>query len=177
VELVGPQGLDKKNRKNPFFMSLRLHSRASVFYPVSHIMKLLYEMVGALYIKVCISKSLANCYSSISLSVEPDHLICQYNSGGIYSSQSLYKVINFRGNRSGPSTCNLEIPHPIQKYFSLINYFFFSTWGVCISKSSCNVKNWKMPAAAPAASGSHTAHCHLFPLPHQLAIEIQKITV
>ena len=35
--------------------------------------------------------------STISFTDEKDSLIWQFNSHGVYSSRSLYKVINFRG--------------------------------------------------------------------------------
>jgi hypothetical protein len=35
--------------------------------------------------------------SGLELSSEEDEPVWQYNSSGIYSSQSLYRVINFRG--------------------------------------------------------------------------------
>jgi hypothetical protein len=35
--------------------------------------------------------------SSLEISSEEDEPMWQYNSSGVYSSQSLYRVINFRG--------------------------------------------------------------------------------
>lgn len=35
--------------------------------------------------------------STVTFSGEADSLICQFNSSGVYSSQSLYRIINFRG--------------------------------------------------------------------------------
>ena len=35
--------------------------------------------------------------STISFAKEEDSLIWQFNSNGVYSSQSLYKIINFKG--------------------------------------------------------------------------------
>jgi hypothetical protein len=58
--------------------------------------------------------------STISFSDEEDSLIWQFNSNGIYSSQSLYKVINFRGIMPVhvPAVWNLKIP-PRVLFFSL----------------------------------------------------------
>jgi hypothetical protein len=35
--------------------------------------------------------------TTINFSKEEDSLVWQFSSNGIYSSQSLYKVVNFRG--------------------------------------------------------------------------------
>jgi hypothetical protein len=40
---------------------------------------------------------LVNLVTTIEMSNEEDALICQYQSNGVYSSQSLYSIINFRG--------------------------------------------------------------------------------
>jgi hypothetical protein len=42
-------------------------------------------------------EELVNLVSTIDLSDEDDALIWQHNSSGLYSSQSLYSIINFRG--------------------------------------------------------------------------------
>ena len=52
----------------------------------------------------CVNDRLMNLWlelvqlaSTISFAKEEDSLIWQFNSNGVYSSQSLYKIINFRG--------------------------------------------------------------------------------
>lgn len=40
---------------------------------------------------------LVQLVSTISFAKEEDSLIWQFNCKGVYSSQSLYKIINFRG--------------------------------------------------------------------------------
>ena len=35
--------------------------------------------------------------STIVFSDDEDALVCKFNSNGVYSSQSLYKIVNFRG--------------------------------------------------------------------------------
>jgi hypothetical protein len=42
-------------------------------------------------------EEVVNIASSLDLSQEEDELVWQFNSSGVYSSQSLYAVINFRG--------------------------------------------------------------------------------
>jgi len=64
--------------------------------------------------------------STISYSDEEDALVWQFTSNGIYSSQSLYRIINFRGIKPilVPSVWNLKLP-------PRVNYFL---WLVCRNK-------------------------------------------
>jgi hypothetical protein len=50
--------------------------------------------------------------STIVFTEEEDALIWTFNSRGVYSSQSLYKVISFRGMKSVfvPAVWNLKVP-------------------------------------------------------------------
>lgn len=58
-------------------------------------------------------------------SLEEDELIWQFNSSGVYSSQSLYKIINFRGvvlvPVHVPAVWNLKIPPRVQFFLSLLS--------------------------------------------------------
>jgi hypothetical protein len=42
-------------------------------------------------------EELVNLVSTIEFSGDDDALVWQYQSSGLYSSQSLYAIINFRG--------------------------------------------------------------------------------
>ena len=64
--------------------------------------------------------------SSLLYSDEEDALVWQFTSNGIYSSQSLYRIINFRGIKPilVPSIWNLKLP-------PRVHYFL---WLVCKNK-------------------------------------------
>ena len=53
---------------------------------------------------------------TISFSAEKDQLIWMYESNGLYSSKSLYSIVNFRGIRPIylPAVWSLKIPPRIQ---------------------------------------------------------------
>jgi hypothetical protein len=59
---------------------------------------------------------------TISFSHDEDQLIWQYNSSGVYSSSSLYDVINFRGNIQVYLSVvwKLKIPPRIQVFFMAV---------------------------------------------------------
>jgi hypothetical protein len=61
---------------------------------------------------------------TISFSQDEDQLIWQYNSSGVYSSSSLYAIINFRGVKPIylPAVWKLKIPPRIQVFL----WIFFS---------------------------------------------------
>jgi hypothetical protein len=69
-----------------------------------------------------LSEEVVNIASSIELSVEKDELIWQFDSSGIYSSQSLYAVINFRGVTPVyvPTVWSLLIPPRVHFFFWLL---------------------------------------------------------
>jgi hypothetical protein len=46
--------------------------------------------------------------SSIQFSEEEDVIIWQFNSSGIYLVQSLYAIVNFRGDQIGFHSCYVE---------------------------------------------------------------------
>lgn len=56
------------------------------------------------------------------MSDEPDSLVWQFSSNGIYSSQSLYKVINFRGVKPvyEPAIWKLHVPPRLHLFLWLI---------------------------------------------------------
>jgi hypothetical protein len=60
--------------------------------------------------------------ASIQLTEEEDEMIWQFNSSGIYSSQSLYKIINFRGIKSVhvSAVWNLKIPPSVHFFLWLV---------------------------------------------------------
>jgi hypothetical protein len=53
-----------------------------------------------------------NIAFTINFTNEEDEPIWQFQSSGLYSSHSLYKVINFRGVFPSFCTCYLEVDHP-----------------------------------------------------------------
>jgi len=61
--------------------------------------------------------------STIVFSDEEDSLIWTFNSRGVYSSQSLYKVINFRGVKSihVPAVWNLKVPPRVHFFLWLFS--------------------------------------------------------
>ena len=58
----------------------------------------------------------------VSFSDEEDEMIWQFNSSRVYSSQSLYKVINFRGIKSMhvSAVWNLKIPPRVHFFLWLV---------------------------------------------------------
>lgn len=56
---------------------------------------------------------------SISFSTEPDAVIWKFNSNGLYSVQSLYAVVNFRGVKPvyPPVLWGICIPPRVQVFF------------------------------------------------------------
>jgi hypothetical protein len=62
--------------------------------------------------KFVLWEELVNLASAVNLTNEEDELIWQFTSSGVYSSQSLYSVINFRGVTPifVPSVWKLKIP-------------------------------------------------------------------
>jgi hypothetical protein len=64
-------------------------------------------------------EELVNLVSTIELSGEDDTLIWQHNSSGLYSSQSLYSTINFRGIVPIyiPSVWKLVVPPRVHFFF------------------------------------------------------------
>ena len=60
---------------------------------------------------------------AISFTTGPDSLIWQFNSNGVCSSQSLYRVINFRGVIPvfEPSVWKLNIPPRVQFFLWLLS--------------------------------------------------------
>ena len=61
--------------------------------------------------------------STISFTDEEDSLIWQFNSHGVYSSQSLYKVINFRGISPVfvPAVWALKVPPRVHFFLWLLS--------------------------------------------------------
>ena len=59
----------------------------------------------------------------VCLSEEGDSLVWQYESNGIYSTQSLYAVINFRGVQPVfvPAVWNIKVPPKIQVFHWLLS--------------------------------------------------------
>lgn len=57
------------------------------------------------------------------LTDEDDNLVWMYNSSGRYSSQSLYKIVNFRGVQQiiTPAVWKLNIPSRVQIFFWLVS--------------------------------------------------------
>jgi hypothetical protein len=60
--------------------------------------------------------------STINLSNEEDEMIWTFNSNGIYSSQSLYKIMNFRGVKQihTPAVWGLKIPLRVHFFLWLL---------------------------------------------------------
>lgn len=65
---------------------------------------------------------IAELVSSIQLSEEEDEMIWQFNCSSNYSSQSLYKIINFRGIKSihVPAVWSLKIPPRVHFFLWLV---------------------------------------------------------
>jgi hypothetical protein len=63
-------------------------------------------------------EELISIAESLVLTDEEDEPVCQFNSTGIYSSQSLYSVINFRG-------CNPVFIHVVWKIVVPPRIYFF----------------------------------------------------
>jgi len=65
--------------------------------------------------------------SILNLSEINDEMLWTFNSNGVYSSQSLYKVINFGGVKSMfiPPICSLRIP---LEYTSFTGYSLRTRW-------------------------------------------------
>jgi hypothetical protein len=57
--------------------------------------------------------------STISLSEEEDEMVWMFSSKGVYSSQSLYKIINFRGIKlvHVPALWHIKIPPRLHFFF------------------------------------------------------------
>ena len=57
-------------------------------------------------------QELLSIIQSVSFSGEDDQLIWQYESNGVYSSKSMYSIVNFRGVRQVylPAVWQLKIP-------------------------------------------------------------------
>jgi hypothetical protein len=68
-------------------------------------------------------EELVNLVSTVSMSENEDAMIWQFQSSGIYSSQSLYNVINFRGVIPVfiPSVWKLTVP-PRVHFFPLVTF-------------------------------------------------------
>jgi hypothetical protein len=64
-------------------------------------------------------EKVVNIASTINFTNEEDEPIWQFQSSGLYSSHSLYKVINFRGGFPSFCTCYLEVDHPPRVQFFL----------------------------------------------------------
>ena len=61
--------------------------------------------------------------STIDFSEEEDSLIWNFNSSGIYSSQSLYRVINFRGVKPIHVSAVWSLKIPLEfTFFSLVAF-------------------------------------------------------
>jgi hypothetical protein len=60
--------------------------------------------------------------STVQLTDEEDEMVWQFTSKGIYSSQSLYKVISFRGIKQVhvPSVWNIKIPPRVHIFLWLL---------------------------------------------------------
>jgi hypothetical protein len=56
--------------------------------------------------------------NTISLCENEDQLICQYDSNGVYSSQSMYALVNFRGVKPVHlhAVWKLKIPPRVQVF-------------------------------------------------------------
>jgi hypothetical protein len=61
---------------------------------------------------------------SISLTMDEDEMVWQFQSSGSYSTQSLYRVINFRGGDPCVLACSVEIANP--PYDSLLSMVVMS---------------------------------------------------
>ena len=61
--------------------------------------------------------------NSISLSDDEDQLLWRYDSKGIYSSKSLYAIVNFRGVQPVylPSVWEIKIPPRVQIFLWLLS--------------------------------------------------------
>jgi hypothetical protein len=61
--------------------------------------------------------------STISFTEDEDALVWQFNSNGIYSSQSLYRIINFRGILPVfvPAVWHLKVPPRVQFFLWLLS--------------------------------------------------------
>ena len=61
--------------------------------------------------------------STIVFSDDEDALVCKFNSNGVYSSQSLYKIVNFRGivPVHVPAVWHLKIPPRIHFFLWLLS--------------------------------------------------------
>jgi hypothetical protein len=61
--------------------------------------------------------------NGINFSDSPDHLIWRYESNGVYSSKSLYAIVNFRGIQPVylPAVWDLKIPPRIQNFLWLFS--------------------------------------------------------
>jgi hypothetical protein len=68
-------------------------------------------------------KEVVSIASTIVLTGEDDALVWQYQSSGLYSSQSLYKIINFRGVVPIylPAMWKLTIPHRVPFFLWLVS--------------------------------------------------------
>jgi hypothetical protein len=70
--------------------------------------------------------------AALVLSGEEDEMICQFHSSGLYSSHSLYSMINFRGVTPVyiPAVWKLIIPHRVQLFLWLLsnNKLLEITW-------------------------------------------------
>jgi hypothetical protein len=62
-------------------------------------------------------EELISIAESLVLTDEEDEPVCQFNSTGIYSSQSLYSVINFRGCNPCFYSCCVENCSATQNLF------------------------------------------------------------
>lgn len=58
--------------------------------------------------------------SIIRFSEEEDELVWQFTSSGIYSSQSLYRVINFRGIKPVHVSAVWHLKIPLRVHFFLV---------------------------------------------------------
>lgn len=61
--------------------------------------------------------------STITFSDNPDKMVWRFTSNGTYSSQSLYKIVNFRGIKPVylPTMWNLKIPPRIHFFLGLLS--------------------------------------------------------
>jgi hypothetical protein len=68
-------------------------------------------------------EELVNLVSTVSMSENEDAMIWQFQSSGIYSSQSLYNVINFRGVIPVfiPSVWKLTVPPRVHFFLWLLS--------------------------------------------------------
>jgi hypothetical protein len=62
--------------------------------------------------------------STIELTRDDDAMIWQFHSSGVYSSQSLYAVINFRGVKPVylPIVWKLVAPPPPNSFLSMVTF-------------------------------------------------------